>query len=55
MKFDENTKLYICNRHKCAKKCIGECCRTTDVRYAKNPENYIKVRDLKTTTSKEEN
>lgn len=55
MKFDENTKLYICDRHKCGKNCTGECRYTTDVRYAKNPENYIKAGDLKADTSKEEN
>lgn len=47
MKYDENAKLYECDRLKCGKKCYSACHLTMDVRHAKNPEEYTLVRDLK--------
>lgn len=55
MKYDENAKLYECDRKKCGDKCFSACHLTMDVRHAKNPEHYIKVQDIKVNNIKEEN
>lgn len=43
---NENTKLYVCDRKAC-ERCTDECYRTTDVRHAVNPENYVEFAELK--------